>query len=296
MEMAKMGLQLTMMDGLGLLPGSLATILHLVFGPDFTAAKAEAEGPARLRNAARALYLANPILLFLYTSPAVCCSASPVDTNAIFCAVRERMLARHMLLPGSEAKAPIPSVNDVSKAADASADEEEEDVDEDEVGSCSYSYSCRCCAPKRPRQSLSQDELPDAGRSAFNDAVFPDGDDEAPSFLTSVLASLGNESAADPAADSEPSAEDGGLLERQLTACAFLVQSGVPAAVTNNAAGAAARSFLTVAENDGVIAATGARKTERRRRAADRDDDSGDDGDDSSSPGLSYIKTNNIKS
>ncbi|KAF4772767.1 hypothetical protein HER10_EVM0000662 [Colletotrichum scovillei] len=114
-------------------PECIVAQMHAIFGPDYTAAKAKAEGPARIRNAANALDLSDPILLFLYLSPGVCSSTNilrsisslkkskthaPVETDDILRVIRETMIARHLLQPSSESSAPVPIVTDITDAVD----------------------------------------------------------------------------------------------------------------------------------------------------------------------------------
>ncbi|KAK2772794.1 hypothetical protein CKAH01_13796 [Colletotrichum kahawae] len=255
-------------------PDRIITHMRAIFGADFTAAKAKAEGPARMRNAVNALDLSDPILLFLYLSPAICCSTnsprlisglkkskthSPVEMDDILRVIRETMIARHLLQPSSESSAPVPTISDISEAVDrlrksaaprspkpsrkraAAADD-----DDDEANSGSRRSS------KRARLSLAEEDLPEDGRTAYDEEF----SGLEPSFLSRVINSIQEDySVAAAAAPEEPQEEDAevsaaaadDLLQRQLVACAFLVNSGVPKPVRSSTAASALESTIAAA-------------------------------------------------
>ncbi|KAI8171958.1 hypothetical protein K4K54_001889 [Colletotrichum sp. SAR 10_86] len=248
----------------------LDILLRLVFTADFNIAKAKPEGANRLKNAALALELTDPIFLFLWLGPAICAATNslkaisslkksrshePVDAAAITDAIRQQMVGRHMLSASPEDVAPLPSVADVTNAVDQlrkaapakpvkpaaraslAGKKRKADDEEDDDSAASVRRQSK-------RQRVSSEELSELARNAYDEEMA----DKEPSFLASFMAgglgsdlgNGGNSSEIPPITedDEETALANDDNLQQQLNLCAMLVsaplltaESGLPLSI-----------------------------------------------------------------
>ncbi|KAF9880945.1 hypothetical protein CkaCkLH20_01987 [Colletotrichum karsti] len=245
----------------------LDILLRLVFAADFNTAKLKPEGANRLKNAALALELVDPIFLFLWLGPAICAATNslkaisslkksrshePVDAAAITDAIRQQMVGRHMLSASPEDMAPMPSVADVTNAVDqlrkaapakavrpaaqasrAGRKRKADDEEDDE--------SVASVRRQSKRRRVSSEELSELARDAYDEQMA----DKEPSFLSSFMTSgfvapdrPGGDNLGSPPPlrnDDETALANDDNLQQLLNLCAMLVsaplltaESGLP--------------------------------------------------------------------